>query len=275
MDDAAYIRLGAFIVMLCIMSLWERLAPRRSLIVSRRVRWFGNLGILAIDNILVRILFTVLPIEMAARAEGAGWGILNVVALPFWLKVLLGIILLDLSIYLQHVMLHAVPIFWRLHMMHHADIDFDFTTGVRFHPIEILLSLAIKLAAVVIIGPTPLAVLLFEIALNASSMFNHGNVRLPLPVDRILRLLIVTPDMHRVHHSVIPKETNSNFGFNFPWWDRLTGTYRDQPEAGHEGMTIGLKQFQEAKRQSLWWMLILPFKGKVGQYPINQKGTSP
>lgn len=273
MDKVAYIRLGAFIGMLCLMLLGESLAPRRPLIAPRFVRWSGNLGILAIDNALIRVVFSILPIELAARAQGAGWGLLNVVALPFWLKALAGFILLDLTIYMQHVMLHAVPIFWRLHMMHHADVDFDFTTGVRFHPLEILLSLAIKLAAVAVVGPTPLSVLSFEIALNASSMFNHGNIRLPLSIDRILRLFIVTPDMHRVHHSVIPRETNSNFGFNFPWWDRLTGTYRGQPEAGHEGMTIGLKQFQEVKRQSLLWMLLLPFRA-TGQYPLNRKSTS-
>ena len=271
MENSAYIRIASFLLVFFALSLCERLAPRRPLRTARSARWFGNLGILVLDNILIRVVFTILPIEMAARAESAGWGLLNLVILPFWLKVLVGVLLLDLSIYLQHVMLHAVPIFWRLHMMHHADNDFDFTTGVRFHPIEILLSLAIKLAAVVIIGPAPLAVLLFEIALNASSMFNHSNFRLPLPLDRILRLFIVTPDMHRVHHSVIPRETNSNFGFNFPWWDRFTGTYRDQPEASHEGMTIGLKQFQEAKTFSLLWMLILPFKGRMGKYTINQR----
>lgn len=272
MTDPDYIRFGAFAVVFSIMASWEILAPRRPLIASKAFRWFGNLGVLAIDTVLVRLVFTVLPIEMAHRVQGAGWGILNIVSLPYWLKVLIGIILLDFSIYLQHVMLHAVPVFWRLHMMHHADVDFDFTTGVRFHPIEILLSMVIKLAAVALIGPPALAVLLFEVLLNATSMFNHGNVRLPLAVDRFLRLIVVTPDMHRVHHSVVATETNSNFGFNFPWWDRIAGTYRAQPSAGHEGMTIGLSQFQGVKRQTLSWMLVLPFRGKGGEYPVNRRG---
>ena len=267
MTNSDYIRFGAFAIMFVIMACWEVLAPRRPLAASKALRWSGNLGVLAIDIVLVRLLFTVLPIAMAEKVQAADWGMLNIVALPYWLKILIGIILLDFSIYLQHVMLHAVPVFWRLHMMHHADVDFDFTTGVRFHPIEILLSMAIKLAAVAVIGPTPLAVLLFEVFLNATSMFNHGNVRLPLTVDRFLRLVVVTPEMHRVHHSVIPKETNSNFGFNFPWWDRIAGTYRAQPQAGHEGMTIGLIQFQGITRQTLVWMLLLPFRGKGGGYP--------
>lgn len=273
MTDPDYIRFGAFAVVFSIMASWEILAPRRPLVASKAFRWFGNLGVLAIDTVLVRLVFTVLPIEMAQRVQGAGWGILNIVSLPYWLKVLIGIILLDFSIYLQHVMLHAVPVFWRLHMMHHADVDFDFTTGVRFHPIEILLSMVIKLAAVALIGPPAFAVLLFEVLLNATSMFNHGNARLPLPVDRFLRLIVVTPDMHRVHHSVVATETNSNFGFNFPWWDRIAGTYRAQPGAGHEGMTIGLTQFQGVKRQSLPWMLVLPFRGKGGEYPVNRRGS--
>lgn len=267
MTNSDYIRFGAFAVMFAIMACWEILAPRRHLVASKAIRWSGNLGVLAIDIVLVRLLFTVLPIAMAEKVQAAGWGMLNIVTLPYWLKILIGIILLDFSIYLQHVMLHAVPVFWRLHMMHHADVDFDFTTGVRFHPIEILLSMAIKLAAVAVIGPTSLAVLLFEVFLNATSMFNHGNVRLPLAADRFLRLIVVTPEMHRVHHSVIPKETNSNFGFNFPWWDRIAGTYCAQPQAGHEGMTIGLIQFQGITRQTLLWMLLLPFRGKGGGYP--------
>ncbi|HEX9023705.1 MAG TPA: sterol desaturase family protein [Geobacteraceae bacterium] len=275
MTNPDFIRFGAFAAIFAIMASWEALAPRRRLTTSRPLRWTGNLGVLAIDTFLVRSVFTVLPMAMAQRAQEAGWGVLNVLPLPWWLKVVVGILLLDLVIYLQHLMFHATPVFWRLHMMHHADVDFDFTTGVRFHPVEILLSMVIKLAAVAAIGPPPLAALLFEVLLNTTSVFNHGNVRLPRAADRIIRLIVVTPEMHRVHHSVIPKETNSNFGFNFPWWDRLAGTYRDQPEAGHTGMTIGLKQFQEARRQSLWWMLALPFKGATGQYPINRGGSGP
>jgi sterol desaturase/sphingolipid hydroxylase (fatty acid hydroxylase superfamily) len=273
MTNPDYIRFGAFAAMFAVMASWEMLAPRRPLTTSKALRWSGNLGVLAIDTFLVRLLFTVLPMAMAQRVQVAGWGILNDLPFPYWLKVVAGIMLLDLAIYLQHVMFHATPVFWRLHMMHHADVDFDFTTGLRFHPIEILLSMIIKLATVVIIGPPPLATLLFEVFLNATSMFNHGNVRLPPAADRVIRLIVVTPEMHRVHNSVIPRETNSNFGFNFPWWDRIAGTYRDQPKAGHVGMTIGLKQFQGVRRQTLWWMLALPFRGRTGQYPTSRGGA--
>ena len=189
---------------------------------------------------------------------------------PSWAAVILSIAALDCTIYLQHVMFHAVPALWRLHRMHHTDLDFDVTTGLRFHPIEIILSMGIKLATVVGIGQPALGMLIFEVSLNGTSMFNHGNIRLPASIDRVLRFFVVTPDMHRVHHSVILRETNSNFGFNLPWWDRLLGTYRDQPAAGHEGMTIGLGQFRDAKRLTLPWMLALPFIGKPGKYPINR-----
>jgi sterol desaturase/sphingolipid hydroxylase (fatty acid hydroxylase superfamily) len=185
--------------------------------------------------------------------------------------VIATVVVLDLFIYLQHVMFHAVPALWRLHRMHHADLDFDVTTGARFHPIEIVLSMLIKLAAVVVLGAPPVAVLIFEVVLNATAMFNHGNLRLPLAVDRVLRLFVVTPDMHRVHHSIVPAETNSNFGFNLPWWDRLLGTYRAQPAAGHVVMTIGLDDFREASDQRLDRMLIQPFRGSPGNYPINRE----
>jgi sterol desaturase/sphingolipid hydroxylase (fatty acid hydroxylase superfamily) len=172
-------------------------------------------------------------------------------------------------------MFHTLPVLWRLHMMHHADLDFDVTTGLRFHPIEIVISLGIKLSAVALIGAPATAVLIFEVLLNGTSMFNHGNIRLPGRVDRILRLFVVTPEMHRVHHSVTVRETNSNFGFNLPWWDYLYGTYRDQPAAGHEGMTIGLAQFRDPNRAGLGWMLALPFVGNPGRYAINQRGSDP
>jgi sterol desaturase/sphingolipid hydroxylase (fatty acid hydroxylase superfamily) len=195
-----------------------------------------------------------------------GWGFLNNISLPNWLAVVLGVVILDLAIYLQHIVAHALPAFWRLHMMHHSDLDFDVTTGIRFHPIEILLSMAFKVSVVVALGISALAVLIFEILLNATSMFNHGNVRFPGRIDRVLRLFVVTPEMHRVHHSVVIRETNSNFGFNLPWWDRLFGTYRNQPAAGHQGMTIGLSQFRDPKRLTLPWLLALPFIGNPGNY---------
>ena len=224
MSREVVIRLASLIVVSLAMAAWETAAPRRQRIVSRVIRWPANLGILVFDTVLVRLLFAALPLAIALSAQQNGWGLLNVYPLPFWIKVASGVILLDGVIYLQHVMFHAVPILWRFHMMHHADLDFDFTTGGRFHPIEILLfSVGIKAAAVSALGPPPLAVLLFEVLLNATSMFNHGNVKLHPAVDGVLRFFVVTPDMHRVHHSVIPRETNSNFGFNLPWWDQIGG----------------------------------------------------
>jgi len=267
------IRLGAFLAVCLLMAAWERAAARRTLILSRTLRWPANLGILALDAALVRLIFSAAPYALALRAQAAGWGLLNAYPLPGWLKVALGVILLDLVIYLQHVMFHAVPAFWRLHMMHHADLDFDFTTGGRFQPAEILLSVGIKMGAVAALGASPPAFLLFEVLLNATSMFNHGNVSLPPVLDRVLRFVVVTPDMHRVHHSVIPRETNSNFGFNLPWWDRIGGTYRDQPSMGHDAMTIGLTRFLEAKRQTFLWMLLLPFRKTAGEYPAGGRGN--
>jgi sterol desaturase/sphingolipid hydroxylase (fatty acid hydroxylase superfamily) len=271
MSREVVVRLASFIAVSLAMAAWETAAPRRQRIVSRVIRWPANLGILAFDTAVVRLLFAALPLAIALRAQQNGWGLLNVYPLPLWVKVAFGVILLDGVIYLQHVMFHAVPVLWRVHMMHHADLDFDFTTGGRFHPVEILLSMGIKTAAVAALGPPPLAVLLFEVFLNATSMFNHGNVGLPPALDRVLRFVVVTPDMHRVHHSIVPGETNSNFGFNLPWWDRILGTYRDRPAAGHDGMTIGLAQFQEERRQTLPWLLLLPFRGSTGRYPIDRR----
>lgn len=275
MQNEAVIRLGFFFGVLIIMAVWELLFPRRALTMSKLTRWISNLGIVFMDNALVRYLFPVLAIGVAVSAQENSWGLLNNVQMPYWLSVGLGVLALDLIIYLQHVMFHAVPILWRLHMMHHADLDFDVTTGLRFHPLEIIISMLIKISAIAAIGPSVIAVLIFEVTLNATAMFNHSNVKIPLNIDRILRLLVVTPDMHRVHHSVTIRETNSNFGFNFPWWDRLLGTYRAQPAAGHEGMTIGLSQFRNPKKNNLLWMLILPFVEDPGSYAINRWGADP
>jgi len=269
------IRLGFFFGVFALIAIWEVLAPRRSLTTSKTVRWLSNLGITFLNPVVVRLVSPIMPVTMALLAQKSGWGLLNNFALPYWLPVVIGVAVLDLVFYLQHVMFHTVPVLWRLHMMHHADLDFDVTTGLRFHPIEMILSMGIKLSVVVVIGPPALAVLIFEILLNTTSMFNHGNIRLPSSIDRKLRLLVVTPDMHRVHHSVTIRETNSNFGFNLPWWDRLLGTYRDQPAAGHEGMTIGLAQFRDPKRLTFVWMLALPFIGKPGEYAINRRGKEP
>ena len=259
-----HVRLSAFLGVFVLVALWEIAAPRRPLQASKVVRWTSNIGIVVLDTVLVRLVFPVAAAGVAAVAGSLGWGLFNVLAWPMWVEVLLAVVVLDLVIYGQHVMFHAVPGLWRLHMVHHADMDFDLTTGVRFHPFEILLSMVIKMAAITALGAAPLAVILFEIVLSATSIFNHGNVVLPAALDRLLRLVVVTPDMHRVHHSVVANETNSNFGFNLPWWDRLFGTYRAQPAAGHERMSIGLAQFRDPRRQWLWHMLALPFTGAGG-----------
>src|SRR5438034_11003714 len=242
-----YIRLGAFGGVFLAMAIWEVAGPRRPQTIGRHVRWPSNLGIVVLDALLVRLVFPTTAVGLALVADARGWGLFHLVALPTWIVVVASVVLLDLAIYLQHVLFHAVPVLWRLHRMHHADLAFDVTTGVRFHPIEILLSMLTKLAVVAALGAPALAVLLFEVLLNATSMFSHGTVRVPERLDRMLRWIVVTPDMHRVHHSVAVPETNSNFGFNLPWWDRMFGTYRAQPIAGHDAMTIGIEQFRDRR----------------------------
>jgi len=265
------IRMAVFLGILVAMAIWEVAAPRRRREIPRLIRWSNNLGVVVIDTILVRLTFPVVAVGLAVMAETQGWGLFNIFAVPFWLAFVLSVLALDLVIYLQHVMFHAVPALWRLHRMHHADLEFDVSTGLRFHPVEILLSMGIKLAAVAALGPPAVAVLVFEVLLNATSMFNHSNIRIPAAIDRVLRLLVVTPDMHRVHHSIIPHETNSNFGFNLPWWDRLLGTYRPQPREGHESMTIGIEQFRTPRDLWLDRMLIQPLRGPASGYPINRE----
>jgi sterol desaturase/sphingolipid hydroxylase (fatty acid hydroxylase superfamily) len=275
MANEKAIRLIFFFGVFAVMAAWEVLSPRRSLMVSKPLRWVNNLAIVVLYTVVLRAVFPLLAIDMALIAEQRGWGLFNNIPMPAWMSVVAGVFMLDFIIYLQHVMFHTIPVFWRLHMMHHADLDIDLSTGLRFHPVEIFLSMGIKMAAVAAFGIPVLAVLIFEVILNATSMFNHSNVYLPLRFDRFLRLLVVTPDMHRVHHSVTIRETNSNFGFNFPWWDRLLGTYRPQPAAGHKGMTIGLAQFRDVKLQNVVRMLVLPFVGDPGRYAINQRGGEP
>ncbi|MDW7748257.1 sterol desaturase family protein [Halomonas sp.] len=253
------IRGGAFAFVLLAMALWEVVARRRPQRIRRRQRWPSNLAIVVLDTLAVRLFFPLAALGAALVAAEQGWGLFNLVAVPGWLAIVASVVALDLAIYFQHRLFHAVPWLWRLHRMHHADLEFDVTTGLRFHPLEILLSMGIKLAVVTALGAPAVAVLLFEVLLNATSMFNHGNVRLPVRIDRWLRLIVVTPDMHRVHHSIIRQETDSNFGFNLPWWDRLFGTYRDQPSAGHLGMTIGIEDFREADDLRLDRMLLQPF----------------
>ncbi len=264
------IRFVSFLSIFLIIMLWELKAPRRKLKTSRKSRWAANLGITVLNPVVLRIAFPVLAIDAALIADARQWGLLNNLDIPYGFKLLAGVLVLDLTIYLQHVMFHAVPTFWRLHMVHHSDLDCDVTTGLRFHPLEIVLSMVIKLALVVALGAPVISVLIFEVILNGASMFNHGNIKIPVKVDRVLRYLVVTPDMHRVHHSVIIRETNSNFGFNFPWWDRIFGTYKDQPEKGHTAMNIGLAQFRNPRKLTLPHLLILPFVGDVGRQPINR-----
>jgi len=272
MDYEKPLRLGFFIGIFAIMAIWEVLAPCRALTVSKLVRWGNNLGLVAINTILLRWLFPAAAVGIAALAGEQHWGLLNYHPLPFWMSVVIAVLALDFVVYLQHVMVHAIPALWRLHRVHHADPDFDVTTGARFHPIEIVLSMLIKFAAIMVIGPPVVAVVIFEILLNGTAMFNHSNVSLPPTVDRVLRWFLVTPDMHRVHHSVYDDETNSNFGFNLPWWDRLFGTYRAQPREGQQGMTIGIHHYTDPKQVSwLPGMLALPFIGRVSDYVINRR----
>lgn len=259
MPGEQIIRLVFFFGVLAVVAAWEAIAPRRQLTDNKGRRWLTNLSLIVIDTAVVRFFLPVLPVGMALVAQQHGWGILNVIALPTWIKTILAVVALDLVIYLQHVLFHFLPIMWRLHRMHHTDLDIDVTTGSRFHPIEILISMGIKVATVSLIGTPAVAVVVFEVALNATSQFNHGNIRIRDTLDRWLRLFVVTPDMHRVHHSIIPRETNSNFGFNLPWWDRLCGTYRPQPEQGHMAMTIGLKEFRDPATLNLPRLLIQPF----------------
>ncbi len=254
------VRVGCYAVVFAGMALWEWLAPRRRLTVGRRRRWPGNLGILAIDIIAVRLLVPTAAVGVALIAAARGWGLFNLLGLPAWAAIPVGVVALDLVIYVQHVVFHHVPLLWRLHRMHHADLDIDVTTGVRFHPLEILLSLAIKMAAVLALGVPAPAVLIFEVLLNATSMFNHSNVALPPRLDTVARWIVVTPQMHQVHHSILRAETDSNFGFNLPWWDRLFGTYRAKPAAGEQGMTIGLPIFRDVAELRIMRLLTQPFR---------------
>jgi sterol desaturase/sphingolipid hydroxylase (fatty acid hydroxylase superfamily) len=272
MNHEMAIRLGAFLAVFSIMALWEWAKPRRALRMSKLLRWTNNLALTLLNSVIVRVAAPVAAIGVAEFAAERDMGVLNFFHVPFALTVLLSVLALDLTIYVQHLMFHAVPLLWRLHRMHHADLDFDVTTGARFHPVEIVLSMLIKFAVILVLGPPAVAVLAFEVLLNATAMFNHGNVSVPASLDRVLPWLVVTPDMHRVHHSINPRETNSNFGFNLPWWDHLFGTYRAQPQAGHDAMTIGIEQFRTSRELWLHRMLLQPFRGQDGDYAIGRSG---
>ncbi len=260
MTGEALLRLGVFIGLLAAMALWEVAAPRRAESAERRRRWPANLAFAAFGALVARILVPGGAAASAAYAQAQGWGLLGTATLPDWLAFIVGIGTLDLAIYFQHRIFHAVPALWALHRMHHSDTMFDTTTGVRFHPLEIALSLAIKIAVIAAVGAPPEAVLAFEILLNAGSLFNHANVRMPARVECMLRAIVVTPDMHRVHHSVVRAETDSNFGFSVSWWDRLFGTYRAEPADGQLGMTIGLPQYRDEASQRLTALLAQPFR---------------
>jgi len=269
-ENETIIRLFCFLSIFVLMALWEVNAPRRPLSTSKSKRWFCNIGIVVINTLLLRGIFSVAAVGVAILAQEKQWGFINHWHWPLWLAWPFALITLDFIIYLQHVIFHAVPVLWRLHMVHHADLDLDVTSGSRFHPIEIILSMGIKLVSVVLIGAPPEAVVIFEILLNVMAMFNHSNVHIPKRLDTLLRYFMVTPDMHLIHHSVLPEETNRNFGFNLPWWDRLMGTYRPEPKEGYLGLTIGLDQFRDPKCLTLPKILLLPFTGRTGGYAFTQ-----
>jgi sterol desaturase/sphingolipid hydroxylase (fatty acid hydroxylase superfamily) len=254
------------------MALWEILAPRRKLTQPKGSRWLNNILLVVFNTALLRVVFPLAAIGAAEYAQLMQWGLFNLYEVHPAIALLVSVIVLDAAIYLQHVMFHAVPLLWRLHRVHHADLDFDVTTGARFHPVEILLSMLIKFAVIVLLGPPLAAVVIFEVLLNAMAMFNHSNVRMPLALDGVLRRLVVTPDMHRVHHSHLADETNSNFGFNLSVWDRVFGTYRAQPAAGHTDMVIGIDTFRDPERcVKLSGLLFMPFGGKITDYAINRR----
>ncbi|MET0085623.1 MAG: sterol desaturase family protein [Sedimenticola sp.] len=272
LSNEVAIRLSFFIAVFAVIAAWELLSPRRELTVSKGARWVSNLGIVALNTAIVRLLFPTAAIGVALFAQQQGWGLFNHLQVPPWIAVVASVVILDFMIWLQHVVVHAIPLLWRLHRVHHADLDYDVTTGARFHPIEILLSMLIKFAVILLLGPPVLAVVAFEIILNAMAMFNHGNIRLPAALDAVLRMLLVTPDMHRVHHSVEDDETNSNFGFNLSIWDRMFGTYKAEPRDGQLGMTIGIHKFRDpAEVDRLPGMLMLPFRGRISGYAINRR----
>jgi len=253
------IRLGSFLGLLLIMGVAETVRPRRPLTAPKGRRWLSNLSVLALSTLLIRVLVPFLPTGVALYAAENGIGLLNTVTLPRWAAIVTAVLLLDMAIYWQHAAFHRIPVLWRIHRMHHADTDIDASTGIRFHPIEFLLSMGLKLVVILALGPPVTGVIAFEVLLNGCAVFNHANVRLPVSLDRWLRLLVVTPDQHRVHHSTSPREFNMNYGFNLPWWDRLFGTYKPQPDQGHEGMKIGLNIYRDPEFLSLRRMLAIPF----------------
>lgn len=265
------LRVVCFFGVFAVIAGWELLSPRRALKLPRRQRWAANLSIVLLNTLIVRIAFPTAAVGMAALGVEREWGLLNNFAMPIWLAIPLAVVAMDFAIWLQHVMVHAVPALWRLHRVHHADLDYDLTTGARFHPLEILLSMTFKFATITVLGAPVLAVVIFEIVLSSCALFNHGNIRLPAALDRALRWVVVTPDMHRVHHSVEADECNANFGFNLTWWDRLFGTYREKARAGQIAMTIGIHGHTEPREvANLPGLLLMPFRKSDRNGGINR-----
>lgn len=266
------VKLAAFFGIFFLMATWEQLVPCRVLVIPKKLRWTHNLGLVVLNSVVLRLVFPAGAVGVAVFVQQQGWGLLNYYSIPLPVAIAISIVAMDFIIYLQHVMMHAVPVLWRVHRVHHADLDYDLTTGIRFHPIEIILSMLIKAAAILLLGPPVLAVMLFEVLLNASAMFNHSNIQLPGGLDQVLRWFMVTPDMHRVHHSIRTDEANSNFGFNLSWWDRLSGTYRDQPRGNHQDMVIGISGYRNPEQvEHLPGMLALPWRKAISDYAINRR----
>ncbi|MEM9331836.1 MAG: sterol desaturase family protein [Pseudomonadota bacterium] len=253
------IRFGIFIGLFVLLAVLEFLAPRRVSNPLKARRWFTNWAIVIVDTLILRLLPIGLAVGAAEWAAAQGIGLFNLISVSAIIVIPICVIVLDFTTWFAHWASHKIPLLWTVHRMHHSDIDFDVTTAIRFHPIEIVLSMFWKMAVVVLLGAPGLAVLIFEILLNGSAMFNHSNLKLPLWLDRILRIVVVTPDMHRVHHSIVHNETDSNYGFNLAVWDRIFGTYVDQPAKGHEAMTLGLAEWQDHKPAELVWTLKVPF----------------
>ena len=273
-DHEALVRLASFIGVFAVFAIWELLAPRRARQYSKGMRWLNNLSLTFLNTLIIRLAIPLTVVATAAIAQQQNLGLLHKVGLPTWLLIAIAVLMMDLVLYLQHLVFHHVHFLWRLHRMHHADLDFDVTTGIRFHPIEIILSTIIKVTVVLMLGAPIAAVIIFEVLLNATSLFNHANIYIPKKMDQVLRWFLVTPDMHRVHHSVILDETNSNFGFNLPWWDYLFKTYRAQPKAGHIDMTIGIEYFRT--KRDLWFdrMLMQPFKNPTKDFLDKSETTN-
>lgn len=266
-----YIRLGSFSGLFALLTIWEIASPKRALLDVRRFRWFSNIGLVVISSMLIRFILPTAAVGIALNVEQNQVGFLNHINAPAAVRFIFAFILMDLAIYFQHVIFHALPLFWRFHRVHHTDLDCDVTTGLRFHPFEMLISILFKFLVIISIGAPVLAVVIFEIILNAASMFTHSNIKIPAALEPVVRWFIVTPDMHRIHHSIKENETNSNFGFFISVWDRLLGTYIRDPEGGHENMQIGVEGFREPKWQNLRWLIYLPFVSKITGYAINKR----